>query len=251
MRHFIRFCFGIALLAAAMSTPQSAQAQSISSLRADALSSLLKGEPDDAVIAADKMVKAYPDDTRAMRLAGDIYLRSGKPLWSTRMFKRYLEEQPKKRPELWQNGIALYFTGDYKEAAAQFEVHREVNPHDVENAAWHFLCIAKAKSFATAKKKLLPAPDDSRVPMEEVLQMLKTGDTDAVEKAVNKTKVDSDERESAVFYGDFYLGLYADARGDSEKAKKYMRRAAEDAPRNYMGDIARVYAKHLEDRLEL
>ena len=227
-----------------------AHAQSISSLRAEALTALMKGDSKTAIEAADKIVRDYPNDTRAMRLSADIFLRAGKPLWAARMFNRYLEEEPGELPTLWQRGIALYFTGDHKDAAKQFETHRKFNPHDVENAAWHFLCVSKAKSFAAAKKNVLPAPNDPRVPMKEILEMLKTGDTDSVNERVNKTKVDTRERESAAFFGDFYLGLYADAQGDKDTAKKYMKRAAEDAPRNYMGDVARVYDQYLNDKLK-
>ncbi len=117
---------------------------------------------------------------------------------------------------LWQRGIALYFIGDYKRAAKQFEEHRKVNPNDVENAAWHFLCVAKAESFAKARELILPAPNDRRVPLKEIHQMLKSGDTDAVKRSMNRTPVDSNARADAKFYGDFYLGLYADATGDRE-----------------------------------
>ena len=48
-------------------------------------------------------------------------------------------------PFLWQRGIALYYAGRFRDCQAQFESHRTVNPDDVENAAWHFLCVAKAK----------------------------------------------------------------------------------------------------------
>jgi lipoprotein NlpI len=81
--------------------------------------------------------------------------------------------------------------------------------------------------------------------MEEVLQMLSSGDTEAVRNKVNSVPVGTQARADAEFYGDFYLGLYADARGDREAATRLLGRAAKDAPRHYMGDIARVYAKHL------
>ncbi|MGB7347347.1 MAG: tetratricopeptide repeat protein [Pirellulaceae bacterium] len=228
-----------------------AVAQSVSALRAQSLSALMKGDQESAIASADRMIKAYPQDSRAMLLSADIYLRAGKPLWAVRMFDRYLEDKPEAKAELWQRGIALYFIGDYEKATEQFEEHRRVNPNDVENAAWHFLCVAKAESFAAARENVLPAPNDTRVPMKQVLGLLKTGDTDAVNTAVNATQVDTSERQSAQFYGDFYLGLYADAKGDQNAAQKLMNRAVEDAPRNYMGDVARVYANYLSGKLEL
>ena len=223
--------------------------QNVRLLRADALSALQDGDRKAAIAAADSMIKIDPDTARTTRQAADIYLRAGKAKWATRLFDRYLESEPDAKPELWQRGIALYLTKDYKTAAEQFELHQKVNPNDVENAAWHFLCVAKNESFEKAQENILPAPGDPRKPMKELLEMLKTGDTDAVNESVNATKVDSAERETAAFYSDFYIGLYADAQDEQKKASRLMRRAAEDAPRNYMGDIARVYADFLKDQL--
>jgi lipoprotein NlpI len=141
----------------------------------------------------------------------------------------------------------LYFVGDYRRGAKQFEEHRTVNPNDVENAAWHFLCVAKSDSIEAARDLVLPAPGDSRTPMEEVLRMLTSGDTGSVERRVAGLPEGSKMRADAEFYGNFYLGLYADAGGQREKALTFLSRAAKDAPHHYMGDIARVYAKYLAE----
>jgi len=61
-------------------------------------------------------------------------------------FDRLIKVAPEVAPQLWQRGIALYYARHYKECRVQFESHRTVNPDDVENAAWHFLCVAKAES---------------------------------------------------------------------------------------------------------
>src|SRR4029078_11086863 len=53
---------------------------------------------------------------------------------------------PQAAPQLWQRGIALYYAGRYQDCRAQFESHRTVNSDDVENAAWHFLCVARRDS---------------------------------------------------------------------------------------------------------
>lgn len=219
--------------------------ESPADLRAKALLALQKGDNAAAIEAADAMMAGWPDDSRLMRSAGDVYLRAGKVDQATKLFNRYVKKEPQELPSLWQRGISLYFSGDHKEAAKQFEVHRTVNPNDVENAAWHFLCVARAKSVEEAKRLVLPAPGDPRVPMQEVLEMLSNGDTDAVADRVDAVPEKTAARESAQFYGDFYLGLYADALGDQAKALKYMKSSAKDAPHHYMGDIARVYAKYL------
>ncbi|TWT84973.1 hypothetical protein CA13_64550 [Planctomycetes bacterium CA13] len=225
--------------------PPSMPSVSASSLRAEALRALQEGDSARAVLAADAIVRQHGDEPRSIRLAADIYLRSGKVTWAVRMFDRYLKAEPEQRPELWQRGIALCFAGDYEQAAEQFEAHRNVNPNDVENAAWHFLCIAKLKSFDDAKKNVLPAPGDRRVPMAEILAMFSSDDIASVDAKVTSLAAGSDERKEAAFYGDLYQGIYADARGDSILAETLVTRASQHAPHNYMGDIARVYARRL------
>ena len=69
---------------------------------------------------------------------------------------------PQQAPQLWQRGIALYYAGRYADCRRQFESHRTVNPDDVENAAWHFLCVAREQSPDKARAALLPVGPDSR-----------------------------------------------------------------------------------------
>lgn len=218
---------------------------SVADLSMQGILALRRGESESAIRTADALMRHHPEDPRALRLAADTYLRTGKVELAAKLFDRYLELRPSEMRGLWQRGIALYFVRDYKRAAKQFEEHRIVNPNDVENAAWHFLCVAKAESFEKAHELILPAPNDPRIPLEEIHQMLTTGNTDLVEQRISQTPADSNARSEAKFYGDFYLGLYADARGDKEKALQFLRRTAKAAPHHYMGDIARVYARHL------
>src|SRR6185436_2366457 len=114
---------------------------------------------------------------------------------------------PNAAPQLWQRGIALYYAGRYKDCRAQFESHRTVNPDDVENAAWHFLCVAKQESPAAARKALLPVGPDSRVPMTQVYEMFRgTKTPEDVLKAAGT-------QASAQFYAELYVGLYYEATG--------------------------------------
>src|SRR6185369_10679150 len=88
-------------------------------------------------------------------------------------FDRVAKLVPSYAPQLWQRGIALYYAGRFKDCREQFESHRTVNPNDVENAAWHFLCVARGESPAKAKAALLPVGPDSRVPMSQIYEMLR------------------------------------------------------------------------------
>src|ERR1041384_5123757 len=81
---------------------------------------------------------------------------SGRIAQSAAGFDRLAKIVPDYAPPLWQRGIALYYAGRYKDCRTQFELHRTVNPNDVENAAWHFLCVARADSPEKARRALLP-----------------------------------------------------------------------------------------------
>src|SRR5712692_2239274 len=82
-------------------------------------------------------------------------------------FDRVAKLVPSYAPQLWQRGIALYYAGRYKDCRAQFESHRTVNPADVENAAWHFLCVVRGESAEKANPALLRVGRDSRVPLRD------------------------------------------------------------------------------------
>mgnify|MGYP000446850332 CR=1 FL=1 len=41
-----------------------------------------------------------------------------------------------------------------EEGRKLFELHRSVNPQDVENAAWHFLCAARVDGLEKARAQL-------------------------------------------------------------------------------------------------
>lgn len=219
-------------------------------LRAKALLALRQGNSQLAVEAADGLLARDSDHPASMLLAADVYLRCGRIDDAVKWFDHYLKSEPEALPELWQRGIALYFAGDYKRAASQFEEHRKVNPHDVENAAWHFLCVAKSDSMETARRLVLPAPNDPRVPMAEVLSMLSNGDTDAVRRRMQESGGGRSATESAEFYGNFYLGLYADAGGDQADALSWLKKSASNAPHHYMGDVARVYLQFLREQVD-
>ncbi len=218
-------------------------------LRTRAISALRQGDTQVALDTAGQLAKQFPSSPAAILTTADTFLRCGKPKVSLEYFDRYLKDEPDALPYLWQRGIAQYFAGEYKAGVKQFEVHRNVNPNDVENAAWHFLCLARADSFEKATELVLPAPNDPRIPMEEVLLMLKDGDVERVKKKVLSVPATSGEKSRAEFYGYFYLGLYADAKGQTKEALEWLKKSAANAPHHYMGDVARVYVQYLEGEM--
>jgi lipoprotein NlpI len=156
---------------------------------------------------------------------------------SVAAFDRLVKIAPDAMPQLWQRGIALYYAGRFQDCRTQFEAHRTVNPNDVENAAWHFLCVARAESPAKAKAALLPVGPDSRVPMSEIYRMFR-GEL-SVEEIL---KAGGAQREGQ-FYAELYAGLYLEALGKPRQALKHIRNAAADrhSASGYMHTVARVH----------
>jgi lipoprotein NlpI len=164
--------------------------------------------------------------------------RAGRITESVAGFDRVAALQPDAAPQLWQRGIALFYAGRYDACRRQFESHRTVNPSDVENAAWHFLCVARAESPVAARAKMLPVGPDGRVPMREIDRMFRGELTpDAVLAAGTGSA-------SAEFYARLYVGLYLEATGEPARGRQEIRLAAADqyaAAGGYMHDVARVH----------
>lgn len=153
---------------------------------------------------------------------------------------------PEQAPHLWQRGIALYYAGRYTDCRRQFESHKTVNPDDVENAAWHFLCVAREQAPGAARAALLPVGPDARVPMREVYQMFRGALTadDVLQAAGN--------RLAGQFYAHLYIGLYSEAMGRNDLALKHIKEAAAAryaAVGGYMHMVAGVHLKVLGSRL--
>jgi lipoprotein NlpI len=149
---------------------------------------------------------------------------------------------PDEAAHLWQRGIALYYGGRYTDCRRQFESHRTVNPDDVENAAWHFLCVAREQTPERARAALLPVGPDSRVPMREVYQMFRgaVAPQDVLKAAGSSS--------SGLFYAHLYIGLYSEAIGRKDDALEHIKAAADEryaAMGGYMHMVARVHLRTL------
>jgi lipoprotein NlpI len=144
---------------------------------------------------------------------------------------------PDLAPQLWQRGIALYYAGRYQDCREQFESHRRVNPDDVENAAWHFLCVARIESPEAAREALLPVGPDSRRALPEIYDMYRG--TLTPDQVLDVAGNDPFAR----FYADLYIGLYLEAIGNADRAAPYLRAAKGNMSASglYMHMVARVH----------
>jgi lipoprotein NlpI len=185
---------------------------------------------DDAQVVFDRAVDDF---------------EGGRVVESAAGFDAVIKVRPDIAPRLWQRGIALYYAGRYRDCRAQFESHRTVNPDDVENAAWHFLCVARAESPERAKSALLPVGPDPRVPMREVYEMFRGAKSPEEVMKAGGTGV------SGQFYANLYVGLYYEALGNKSKALEHIRAAAEErfaVAGGYMHMVATVHLGMLQKK---
>ncbi len=171
------------------------------------------------------------------------YFRAGAFSEACADFAKADELSPERAAQDWQRGIALYYAGLYKEGRKLFEFHRTVNPEDVENAAWHFLCVARLEGVEKARAALISVAADGRVPMREVQGLFAGKGTEAeVFQAAEQGVFDALPAQR--FYAYLYVGLFHEAAGEPNLAERNLRQAAGLAKYGgYMGEVARVHVE--------
>jgi len=166
---------------------------------------------------------------------GMQHFEAGQIEESIKDFDRVIKLDPSSAPFLWQRGIALYYAGRFEDCKRQFERHRTVNADDVENAAWHYLCTARAESPAKARQQLIPIASDPRPPMMTVHALF-------AGKATQEDVMRDAKDDTARFFGALYIGLYWEANGNPSKAEPWLKQAAQSSQgQDYMGAVARLH----------
>lgn len=184
-----------------------------------------------SLLAADTASECVDRGMRAFR--------EGRVAESLDQFDRAITIEQRIEPYLWQRGISQYCVGQYDAGRKQFEIHKEVNPHDVENAAWHYLCVGKLKGVEYAKKQVmtLDSKRDSRVPMHEIYQMI--SGKGSPEQVLATAARDGTPR--SLMYAHLYIGLQYELMGKSILAKKHLALAVQQPLEgSYMQDVARI-----------
>lgn len=192
------------------------------------------------------------EDAPGVKPDADHFFREGVRLFfaaqpgaSATAFDQVIGLAPSAAPQLWQRGLSLYYAERFADGRAQFELHQTVNGNDVENAAWHFLCVSKIDGLEAARKVFIPIVGDARVPMREIHALFAgTGNAEAVVKAADADGMPTEAERDQLCYAHLYLGLYYEAAGDAALARAHMRRAAIDYHMDhYMGRVAQVHVK--------
>lgn len=173
--------------------------------------------------------------------AGVKAFMDGKPGEAILQWDLQIAADPTVGPHHWQRGIALYYAGKFQEGCEQFESHRKVNPEDVENAVWHYMCVAKVQGVEEARRRFIAVSGDRRVPMREIHALFAgKGDAAAVLAAAELGQGEALRNQRC--YAHLYLGLFYEAQGDAGKAEHHMTLAAgQYRMEHYMGKTAQVH----------
>ena len=194
-------------------------------------------------VIAWPLVAAEEDSAKLFRTGVDAFY-AAKPAESVAAFDRLIGLRPELAPQLWQRGLSLYYTEDFIGGRKQFEIYQGANPQDVENAAWHFACTARASGVEAARAALIPIAGDRRVPMAEIHAVYAgTGSIEAVLAAAERAGDDATRRNQRC-YAHLYLGLLDEVSGRTGSARDHLRKAAIDyRMEHYMGVVAQVHVR--------
>jgi lipoprotein NlpI len=185
-------------------------------------------------------------DPQALVERAEMAFEQGRLADAVAAFDRVAELVPSVAPMLWQRGIALYYLGRYEECAAQFASFHAVDPTDLENASWHFLCVARGQSVEKARAAMLAAGPDRRILRAQIYDMLR-GEL----KPAELLQLASTSVPIVRFYAHLYVGLYADATGDRAAALEHLAAAASDQYQSFggfMNVVARVHLRRSQEK---
>ena len=210
----------------------------------------LRREHTRSVADFDQALALEPRAVEIYVLRGVEQFKLGHFQESVADFDKVIELMPKRAPYLWQRGISCYYAGRYEAGRKQFELHQTVNSNDVENAVWHFLCVARSAGLGQARDGLIKVKEDPRLPMMKI-HALFAGEA-GPEEVLTAARAGYSSRaqlKQQLFYAHLYLGLYFEAIGDQQLSREHIFNAAKEANENdYMGEVARMHADYLRQK---
>jgi lipoprotein NlpI len=200
-------------------------------------------EPVKALTDYDQALKLDPSLAEAWQNRGIIHFKLARIDESISDFDQFLKLNPAQAPYHWQRGICYYYARRFEDGRNQFELHQTVNPNDVENAVWHFLCVARSAGVDKARASLMPIREDARVPMMQIYALFAgKAKLEDVLRAARAGEPAAPELRQRLFYAHLYAGLYSEARGDETQAREHIAKAVHEyGGADYMSSVARVH----------
>jgi lipoprotein NlpI len=208
-----------------------------------------RDEYDKAIVDLSRVLELQPKAAEVYNHRGSVRFKAGQIKESIEDFDHFLEFEPDQKPRHWQRGISLYYAGRFDEGRQQFDAYQTTDTKDVENAVWHFLCVARKDGVEKARASILKIGDDRRVPMRQIYDLFAgTAKAADVLETVEQGKPTPKELNARRFYAHLYLGLYAEVNGDKKVALEHLTKATDEYRiGHYMWDVARIGRNRLSE----
>lgn len=237
----------LAILAVAcLLVSRGARGQDVDELLQQATQASQRGERERAIARYSDAIKLSPAAPMPWHLRGCEHFRAGKISESVADFDKYVQLLPQAENQQWQRGISYYYAGEFAKGAKQFEDYQKFHDQDVENSVWRYLCVARASGVEKARANLLPITNDPRVPMMQIYGLYQGKlKPDDVLAAANDNPPNSELQNQRLFYAHLYIGLWHEAAGNADEAKKHILEAEKHKVGHYMWDVAHVHAERL------
>jgi lipoprotein NlpI len=188
-----------------------------------------------------------PDSVSAHSRRGDALFFLAEYKQAVLEYQAMVRLDPKLDASHWRLGIALYFAGQPKGAAEQFDKYQSFDDVDRENGIWRYLCHHRAFGADRAAKELLRYAKDDREPFPIVYRLFDGSITpEEALKRIPET-LPAIERDKQLFYTELYIGMLKTVQGDTAVAQMTLHSATSRKwPRtagfgpSYMWHVARL-----------
>jgi lipoprotein NlpI len=206
-----------------------------------------RGEFEQATKVLTEIIAKNPKHSMAYYRRGTVNFQAGNIKESVSDLDKHVElevvDNPKAEARQWERGISYYYAGEFEKGAKQFELYQTYHDQDVENSTWRYLCVARKDGVEKARQNLLPISNDRRVPMMQIYDLYR-GKLQPVEvlAAAEAGEPSKAALNQQLFYAHLYVGLWHEAAGEKELAKKHILEAEKRKIGHYMWDVAHVHA---------
>lgn len=205
------------------------------------------GDFEQATKVLTEIIAKNPKHSMAFYRRGTVNFQAGKIKESVSDLDKHVElevvDNPKAEARQWERGISYYYAGEFEKGAKQFELYQTYHDQDVENSTWRYLCVARKDGVEKARQNLLPISNDRRIPMMQIYDLyrgkLQPAEVLAAAEAGEPSKTALNQQ---LFYAHLYIGLWHEAAGEKELAKKHILEAEKHKIGHYMWDVAHVHA---------
>lgn len=157
---------------------------------------------------------------------GDALFFTGQYAQAARAYEKMVELRPSLDASHWRLGIALFFADRADEAVEQFEKYHAFDDVDRENGIWRYLSQYRATDAQTAQKELLRYEKDDREPFPAVYRLFDGSLTPDEALAKIPADLSAAERDKRLFYTELYIGMHLVVQQKRQQAIPYLRRAA-------------------------